>query len=260
MSDKVNSLSVHAERFFIRLIMKADDHGVFHADTRLLKANLYPLLLDSIREADLVRWTADCRKAGLVVLYESEGKKYMQILDFRQRLDKAKSKYPLPTAADSREIVNEFPAELEQEVEAERNRANALVALGDPGDGRKKREMYGDVQKSCTNLGPVEIWNKVKGFIQDEKPSFIDPYVDAWNIFAVNPRVNLPKVEAISDTRRKKFRTRIAEPSFDFLKVLEGIKNSAHLRGTNDRGWTASFDWIIENDKNYLKILEGNYN
>jgi len=25
-------------------------------------------------------------------------------------------------------------------------------------------------------------------------------------------------------------------------------------------GWKVSFDWLIENDTNYLKTLEGNYN
>lgn len=119
-SDKINSISVNAERFFTRLIMKVDDHGCFYADSRLLKANLFPLLLDNIREADLLRWMAECHKAGLIALYESAGKKYLQITDFRQRLDKARSKYPLPTVNDSLETVTEFPAEVEVEPEVEK--------------------------------------------------------------------------------------------------------------------------------------------
>lgn len=118
-SDKINSISVHAERFFVRLIMKVDDYGCFNADSRLLKAHLYPLLLDSIREADLLRWMTECQKAGLIVLYENDSKKYLQIVDFRQRLDKARSKFPLPSVNDFRETVNEFPAEVETEVEPE---------------------------------------------------------------------------------------------------------------------------------------------
>lgn len=98
--------------------MVVDDYGCFYADTRLLKANLFPLLLDTVREADLLRWLAECQKAGLIVLYENSGKKYVQILDFRQRLDKAKSKFPLPGNEVS-ETVNDFPAELEYEVEKE---------------------------------------------------------------------------------------------------------------------------------------------
>lgn len=95
-SDKVNGISVYAERFFIRLIMSADDYGCFYGDTRLLKANLFPLLIDSIREADLLRWLAECQKAGLIVLYESDNKKYLQIVNFGQRLRQKTIRFPLP--------------------------------------------------------------------------------------------------------------------------------------------------------------------
>lgn len=95
-SDKVNSLSALSERFFTRLIMKADDFGCYYADSRILKADLFPLLLDSIREADLLRWMAECQKAGLIVLYESESKKYLRIIDFGQRLRQKTSKFPMP--------------------------------------------------------------------------------------------------------------------------------------------------------------------
>lgn len=114
-SEKINSLSVQAERFFVRLIMKVDDYGCFPSDTRLLKANLFPLLLDTVREADISRWIAECKKAGLIVLYEANGKGYMQINEFRQRLDRAKHKYPLPSANESVAIVTDFPPETESE-------------------------------------------------------------------------------------------------------------------------------------------------
>src|SRR5688500_18392617 len=106
-SDKINAVTVHAERFFTRLIMKADDYGCFYADTRLLKANLFPLLLDIVREADISRWMAECQKAGLIALYEVSGKKYLQIQDFRQRLDKARAKFPLPT--ENQPVNNPLP-------------------------------------------------------------------------------------------------------------------------------------------------------
>lgn len=110
-SDKINSLNVFSERFFTRLIMKVDDYGCFYSDTRLLKANLFPLLLDNIREADLLRWIAECEKAGLIVLYEVSNKKYLQIKDFNQRLDRAKSKFPLPITNDSLAVDIDYPPE-----------------------------------------------------------------------------------------------------------------------------------------------------
>lgn len=96
-SDKVNSLTVHAERFFVRLIMKADDHGCYYGDPKKLKAFLFPLL-DDVRETDLLRWAAECEKAGLVALYEVESKRYIQINEFGQRLRQQVSKFPMPAA------------------------------------------------------------------------------------------------------------------------------------------------------------------
>lgn len=119
-SDKINTLSVHAERFFTRLIMKVDDFGCFFSDTRLLKANLFPLLLDSIREADLSRWMAECQKSGLIILYESNGKKYLQILDFKQRLDRKSSKYPLPNDNQVVSIDNQILLEVETKQKQEK--------------------------------------------------------------------------------------------------------------------------------------------
>lgn len=118
-SYKVDSISIQAELFFVRLIMKVDDYGCFYADPRLLKANLFPLRMDKIREADIPRWIAECEKAGLIVLYESSHKQYLQILDFRQRLDRAKSKFPLPIVNqlvnDYPAVVNDYPPEVEVE-------------------------------------------------------------------------------------------------------------------------------------------------
>ena len=40
-----------------------------------------------------------------------------------------------------------------------------------------------------------------------------------------------------------------------FLK----IQTSPFLIGNNQRGWRASFDWVFSNGKNWVKVLEGNY-
>lgn len=40
--------------------------------------------------------------------------------------------------------------------------------------------------------------------------------------------------------------------------VLKKAHSSSFLRGKNPRGWTATFDWII-NEENFLKVRDGNY-
>ena len=91
-SETVNSLSDAAEVFFVRLIMSADDEGRFYGDPKLLKSYLYPL--KKKRVADIPHWIAECVNAGLIVEYEVNGKRYLQILNFGQPEPHEASHFP----------------------------------------------------------------------------------------------------------------------------------------------------------------------
>lgn len=91
----VDELDVHAERFFVRLIMKVDDFGRFSADKRLLKSQLFPLKSD-IRDTDIARCLTACEKAGLITIYTVASKCYLQIENFKQTLRQKTTKYPAP--------------------------------------------------------------------------------------------------------------------------------------------------------------------
>lgn len=96
----------------------------------------------------------------------------------------------------------------------------------------------------------------VANFIQEKSPTFIEPFMDLWNLTV---RIyKLPQVEGISSGRLNKFKTRIREPNFDFIKILTEIRQSDYLQG-KDKPWRVDWDWIFENDTNYLKISEGKY-
>jgi hypothetical protein len=137
------------------------------------------------------------------------------------------------------------------------NRANALVGTNADVSAGLQVE-YKKLTESVTGKSVPEIWIAIRDFIVTNKPGFIDPYVDAWNVFSRTCK--LTKVDAITDSRKKKFNTRVQEDAFDFLKILEKIKSSDHLKGNNNGNWKVTFDWVFENDKNYVKIIEGNYN
>lgn len=69
----------------------------------------------------------------------------------------------------------------------------------------------------------------------------------------------------ISDARKNKIRNRVTEmggidKAMPLLKIIfEKAQASKFLRGDNKRGWKATFDWFFENDKNWVKVYEGNY-
>lgn len=74
-----------------------------------------------------------------------------------------------------------------------------------------------------------------------------------------------PKLFTISEVRKNKMRIRIAEmggveKALPLLKqIFTKMQQSNFLKGDNKRGWKASFDWLFENDKNWVKVYEGNY-
>ena len=70
---------------------------------------------------------------------------------------------------------------------------------------------------------------------------------------------SFPKLRSLSDSRRKAIKARLNTYSLeDFRTVFENAEASSFLKGSNDRNWTATFDWLIK-DTNMVKVLEGNY-
>jgi len=41
--------------------------------------------------------------------------------------------------------------------------------------------------------------------------------------------------------------------------LFSQMAKTPFLEGQNDRGWVATFDWIIADGNNAIKVLEGNY-
>lgn len=97
-SDRVNTLSWFAECVYHRLLLVADDYGLYDARTAYLRSQLFGLKLDAVREADLQRALADVERAGLVRFYSVEGKPYLQLLNYGQRTQ-SKPRFPLPPDA-----------------------------------------------------------------------------------------------------------------------------------------------------------------
>lgn len=121
---------------------------------------------------------------------------------------------------------------------------NGSVGDAPTDDEKTLKDEYGKITK-----------NKqfIYRFIRDKKPQFIDPYVDFWNLFATER--GFAKVSTTTDKRKKKFKKRINEPKFDLIEILRKAKESDLIAA----GKWFSFDWILESENNYLKVLEGNY-
>jgi uncharacterized protein YdaU (DUF1376 family) len=93
--------------------------------------------------------------------------------------------------------------------------------------------------------------------VSDEPSLKVEDVVEVWNEMA--EQCGLAKVTKLTDVRRKKIKARIKEYSVeDWSKAMKAIYNSKFLRGENDRGWKADFDFLLEPSK-FVKLVEGAY-
>lgn len=90
--------------------------------------------------------------------------------------------------------------------------------------------------------------------------------VSWWNMNIARGRITV--VSELTRTRRYKLIERIAEwrtksqggsLGETLSRIEEQIKASSLLRGDKGR-WVMTFDWLIADDTNWVKVLEGNYN
>ena len=85
--------------------------------------------------------------------------------------------------------------------------------------------------------------------------------IDMWN----ETCTSFHRLTGLSDKRKIKLRNRydelskIGEPLPLFRTLFEKMENSPFMKGDNNRGWKATFDWLISNGENWRKVLEGNY-
>ena len=83
----------------------------------------------------------------------------------------------------------------------------------------------------------------------------LSPILTYWNEHSF-----LADITAITEKRSKMLKARIKEHSMDAIyKAIDNVGKSSFLRGQNDKGWMASFDWVFL-PNNFIKVLEGNCN
>ena len=136
--------------------------------------------------------------------------------------------------------------------EADRKRAYRLQI-----ESEKKLllgQMSGQMSDKFTPEIEIEIEIEKEIDIETEKVS-CQQIADLYN----DTCVSFPRLKTLSDTRKKAIKARLRVYSLDDFKTLfTKAEASDFLKGSNERNWSASFDWLIK-DSNMAKVLEGNY-
>jgi|LFRM01.2.fsa_nt_gb phage replication O-like protein O len=88
----------------------------------------------------------------------------------------------------------------------------------------------------------------------------ICPFSEIQNLFNTICK-SLPAVQKMTDSRKEKLSKRWIEmPGLnEWSRLFTIVECTPFLKGQNDRGWKASFDWLIRNDTNIVGVLEGKY-
>ena len=114
----------------------------------------------------------------------------------------------------------------------------------------KEKEKEGDADASPKKRGkPVSA------------PSEFDFVMKLWNDSA---KRNIPKIRGLTPARKEKVRLRIKEMGgmeearTILAECFKKISESDFCNGTAGK-WTATFDWFFDNEKNWMKVMEGNY-
>lgn len=168
-SEAVNALSSGAEILFVRLMMKADDYGKFHANPKLIRASLFPLK-KAVSLKQISSWLDELSSGGLIFLYTNQEKHFLKIKNFGQRLRSMKSKYPDPeyikpenenlrtTDSNSRTNVRNMQTSVDNcRPEEKRREENTEVEV--------ETEEGGEIEKFAPpNVSEVEEYFKSKNF------------------------------------------------------------------------------------------------
>lgn len=226
-------------------------------------------LLETLTDAD--RFEVDYRALNQELLaadFEIQVEELREIVDYcctLELLQLTEDRCYLYSEAHKRRLADVVA------LREKRSRAGKLgMAVRWGGNGNNKLLQVDNTVITPDSKGKESKSKETKGKEKKEKESKssaaaypCDDVVALWNDICGG---SLPRVKALNDNRRQKIKCRLEEFSKDsgewlarVRELFERVIASDFLRGGNKSGWTATFDWLFENGKNWVKVVEGNY-
>jgi DnaD/phage-associated family protein len=134
-SDTLAAISAEAERLWWRIVAQADDFGRFDARPETIRGQCLTAMINKVTSDHVVGWLTELQESGLLHLYQTDGKPYLQITtwDKHQHRRSRFSKFPAPPAGTC-DALREHPLPAERDIEA------LLV------DGLRNRGRIGDAE------------------------------------------------------------------------------------------------------------------
>lgn len=273
MSATLDALTDGAERMFWRLTTKADDHGRFDADPRVLLAACFPRKIDTLKPATVERWRDEMTRAGLIRLYTLGERIYGMFCSWNehQRARDSKPKYPAPEDG-----TPYMPPDAASRGKSPRDAAYARAGVSRV-ESRESRVESREPSTTCPP--PHTAAEDAAGAASNgHRPRLADTWATAkWpSPEALAHRFNTltPEYVAAVDTltakRREKAWTALRQcPAEDWwTDLFREYHRSRFLSGKSPpreghKRFQPDFDWLLANGKdkseNYVKVHDGKY-
>lgn len=239
-SEQTAAVSRDARLLFLLMLPHCDDSGVHPAEPLKLKMETLPA--DRVTSGWILKKVAELVQVGLLEEYEINGKRYWRVTGFtkHQRIDQPRFLFPLSNG--------EIPSNPPRRTVKERSRSvqRTRIERSPSVQGRSGVEWSGvEGNGRSVPSGP----HPPDGGGSDQKLGI----VGTWNALA--KEIGCPQVSAVSKKRKLKLKVRLNEKEFNWPAILSAAREA---KGAHAKAWF-TFDFLIENDTNYLKLLEGKY-
>jgi hypothetical protein len=242
-SEAIDNLSPQAENIFYRLLVTVDDFGRFDARPAMIKAQCFPIK-ESVSINKCKELLEELSRANLILLYEAEGKPYLQMCKWDNIPRAKESKYPAHEGICIQMYTDVPLTETETET---KTKTKTDISISPPsGEPEEKtglpkcfhEEVIDLYHIHLPTLRKVEIWNETrKGYLRQR-----------WREVALELSAAKPITAQDVLNWWAEFFTHIGTSKF-----LTGRVNSK-----DGRAFVADLEWILK-PSNFAKIVEGKY-
>lgn len=174
-SEEIDSLSWFEEVLFYRLIVACDDYGTYDGRSKIIKGSCFPL--KDVTEKDIDKALSKLSAVGLVRVYETQGRPYLQLVTWaaHQRVRNQKSKYPEFTddcnlltidsngqrmrANDNKCVRN--PIQSESKSESNQNICSELPTAAEPDEAPVITLILNTKQEYPFYQGDIDEWSEL---------------------------------------------------------------------------------------------------
>lgn len=264
-SSQVMSVSRSARLLFIGMFSFSDDGGNQPANTKTIKAQVFPG--DDLSELEINAMVSELIEVGLIEVYEVDYRWYWNIPTWKkhQRIDQATYRYPNPSG-----VIDQNP---------NRRRggsSNAQQVFGEHSQNAPQVFDAGKERNGMDRKGE-EVTDSIESVVNQASPALPGcPHGKILELYAKH-LPEMPQPRSWDGQRAKDMRSRWrwvltakdtstgkqwADSEEAALKIFEAIfmlvARSDFLSGRSGKWGGADIGWLMK-ATNFNKVLEGNY-